>query len=682
MKNARAPRRRNGWITRSVAGLAAAMAIGTSAVVMAGPASAAAGAFPSDPPLVFVGQDDPTGLYTAVQGAGAVEFRHEGGVSSYGYNAIGYRESDGYVYGMRRSTATAEKNQLVRVGQGGEVTVLGAVSGLYPLADGTLQYWNQGTVGDGQFADTLFVRAWVRVEEQPTHPVMKQLYAVDINTRTARVIELDEQVPDLSDIVFKDGFVWGQKGLDTSSAFYRIDPVSGHVDVFDVTHSLGLLGATGGQWVYGNGNIGLSRNWDGTVHQIAIDDPASANPTFRLISQQAGPASSNNDAAAMPGQPVDLGIVKSAPATFTSGDPVTFTLTVTNHGPGTSSGFVVRDALPAQLSNVTSVTPGCTVNGNVLTCTGGVLASGQNAVIQVTGTTTADFDGCIDNTGTVLGNEEDPSSANNSSTARTCGEPVPVNPTTDLELVKSAPATMATGDTLTYTFTVTNKGASDSTGYTVTDNLPAELTDVTAVSPECTIDGGSVTCVGGALAVGQSREFSITAKVPAEFVGCVENTASVVGNEADPNAINDTSSVNTCVEAPVCPPDALSAVDDQAVAKRGETVDIDVLANDRKPAAAEPHIVAGPEHGWVRINADGTVTYLADASYTGTDTFEYTIHVDGCESTTAIVTIGITDDEIPPIPVADPAALASVGLLGLAGLGLGVHRRRRQAIAA
>ncbi len=35
-----------------------------------------------------------------------------------------------------------------------------------------------------------------------------------------------------------------------------------------------------------------------------------------------------------------------------------------------------------------------------------------------------------------------------------------------------------------------------------------------------------------------------------------------------------------------------------------------------------------PEHGSVAVNADGTLTYQTEASYTGTDVFEYTV-VDG-----------------------------------------------------
>ena len=47
---------------------------------------------------------------------------------------------------------------------------------------------------------------------------------------------------------------------------------------------------------------------------------------------------------------------------------------MTNHGPGNSSGYVVDDAVPAGVTNVTALTAGCVVTGNHVQCAEGALA--------------------------------------------------------------------------------------------------------------------------------------------------------------------------------------------------------------------------------------------------------------------------------------------------------------------
>ena len=67
-----------------------------------------------------------------------------------------------------------------------------------------------------------------------------------------------------------------------------------------------------------------------------------------MISNYTGPvAGSSNDGAACAASPVDLSIIKSGPAAVAPSGKITWTLTVTNNGPGNSSGFAVSDTVPA-----------------------------------------------------------------------------------------------------------------------------------------------------------------------------------------------------------------------------------------------------------------------------------------------------------------------------------------------
>ena len=51
------------------------------------------------------------------------------------------------------------------------------------------------------------------------------------------------------------------------------------------------------------------------------------------------------------------------------------------------------------------------------------------------------------------------------------------------------------GTNLVYTLTVTNNGPSFSSGFTVSDTLPADVTYVSDDSADCTHAAGVVTCI-------------------------------------------------------------------------------------------------------------------------------------------------------------------------------------------
>ncbi|MER7705363.1 hypothetical protein ABTX81_21040 [Kitasatospora sp. NPDC097605] len=121
---------------------------------------------------------------------------------------------------------------------------------------------------------------------------------------------------------------------------------------------------------------------------------------------------------------------------------------------------------------------------------------------------------------------------------------------TDLSVVKSGPDMVKPGTTVTYTLKVKNNGPGNSSGYTVTDTVPAPLTNVKTSTPGCTVAGNTVTCVGGRTLAGVENTITVTADAPATMTGCVTNTGSVLANEQDPTAGNNQSSVKTCAVVP------------------------------------------------------------------------------------------------------------------------------------
>jgi uncharacterized repeat protein (TIGR01451 family)/fimbrial isopeptide formation D2 family protein len=120
-------------------------------------------------------------------------------------------------------------------------------------------------------------------------------------------------------------------------------------------------------------------------------------------------------------------------------------------------------------------------------------------------------------------------------------------PAVDLGIVKSGPTSAPVSTPVTYTLTVTDDSASaDSSGYTVTDDVPAGFTNVATTTAGCAATGNDVVCVEPEIDAGETFTITITATTPATG-GAYANTATVTGNESDPNPDNNSSTVTTDV---------------------------------------------------------------------------------------------------------------------------------------
>ncbi|HEY1176146.1 MAG TPA: DUF11 domain-containing protein, partial [Phytomonospora sp.] len=471
-------------MVRRIAVFVNCLALTLISLIAAGPRAEAAPGdpFPPGVGLVFVAQGQtigtPTTLYTAEQGAGEITFVREG-TAAISYNAMGFHEASGYLYAINSNDG------LVRIGQGGFTQGFGQ-EGL-PTSDDN---YNQGTFGQGATSDILYVR---RAAND------RNLYAIDVVNRTSRRIALSAAVPNVSDLTWAGGYLWGVYG--EGNRLYRIDPATG--DVLSVATPALPKNPYGAQWLYGNGNLGISNNVTGTVYQLQLNDPASDNPSLTIVSSTKGPANSQNDGASYLGENVDLGIVKDGPATWEPGETLTYTLTVHNHGPGDSSGYIVTDDLPAALVDPATTTPGCEISGTgadaIITCTGPALPAGQDGPpITITGQApaTAGTDCATDgitNTARVLGNESDPTLTNNLNTTTACPQGT-AQPsfTVSKTASPSAPDHVKPGDVVTYTVTVVNTGTEAYTAdspASFTDNLANVLDDATIVTDSVTGGG-------------------------------------------------------------------------------------------------------------------------------------------------------------------------------------------------
>ncbi|MCL2332588.1 MAG: DUF11 domain-containing protein [Actinomycetia bacterium] len=371
-------------------------------------AQAAAGdPFDKGSSVVFVAQygsatnNKGTQLYTATQaGDNTATLSPAGAVEPLNYNAIGFNPVDRYLYGINADSI----DHLVRIGQDGVATDLGAVNGL-PT---TGQYMAAGAMGAGDWVNTLFVRR---------NSAGTNMWRVNVDTLQAQQVTLSQSVPNTADLVYYAGYLWTFWANTAPVGCYRIDPSSGATIFFPLAGKGIASDMYGAQWVYGNGTIGILGNGTGRIYQIRITDPTSASPTFAVVNTLRGPVTSNNDGASYLGEPIDLEMTKTAPATFSPGDSITYTLKVTNTDPNySSSGYVVTDNLPAGLLNPSTTTPDVSIDNGVLTYIGGELGPQESATITITGDTDANSMNPVVNTARVVGNEEDPTPDNDQDT--------------------------------------------------------------------------------------------------------------------------------------------------------------------------------------------------------------------------------------------------------------------------
>ncbi len=242
----------------------------------------------------------------------------------------------------------------------------------------------------------------------------------------------------------------------------------------------------------------------------------------------------------------DLEIAKTAaPIPAYLGSNLTYTLTVTNHGPSIATAVQVTDDLPAGLTFV-SATPsqGTCISASPVSCSLGDLSNGASATVTIIAA--PQFAATYVNTASVISSSADINPANNSATISAT-----VNtPMADLALTKTASSgSIRLGSDLTYTLMVTNNGPLAADSVQLTDTLPSGVNFVSAAASQGTCSGtSSITCNLNSLANGASATVTIIVQPTAE--GSITNTANVSTTTIDTNQANNTSSVTTTVGNP------------------------------------------------------------------------------------------------------------------------------------
>ncbi|HPZ50455.1 MAG TPA: hypothetical protein PLA44_11450, partial [Propionibacteriaceae bacterium] len=280
---------------------------------------------------------------------------------------------------------------------------------------------------------------------------------------------------------------------------------------------------------------------DGYQYKIVYSSPVTLKDYTPDVLAPTGFEHTDTCSIILPIVKTDLSIAATSPTAVVPGTTATVTLTATNSGPANVTVPTTVTYTAPTGATITAAPTGCTIAADALsvTCTIATIANGASSSLDITVAVAATATPGTTLTGT-----------NNVTLTNTAADSTPGNNTASssitlaspqLKIEKSAAAPTTTkgavstqvdgGDTITYSFKVTNTGTAPIVGATVVD-------------AKC--DSGSLAPTSAAIAVGASQTFTCTHTLTQAEVdsGSFTNTASVTGTDTAGNvAATDSTSV-------------------------------------------------------------------------------------------------------------------------------------------
>ena len=225
----------------------------------------------------------------------------------------------------------------------------------------------------------------------------------------------------------------------------------------------------------------------------------------------------------------------------TPGQSLSYTINFTNVGNQNGTGVVVTNTFPISiLNNVVASNGGLVdlINGTI-TWNVGNLNVGDSRSFTVTadvrnsipaGVTQFTHDTQITDD---LNNGADPTPANNSATDT---DQLSASPAYHIT-IDDGQTNVVPGQALTYSVQFTNSGSQNGTGVVVTDAYPIAVLENVVASDGGVVDllNGTITWNVGNLAVGESRTFTVTAKVRDTFAAGVDSFVHSTSIDDDHN---------------------------------------------------------------------------------------------------------------------------------------------------
>lgn len=405
----------------------------------------------------------------------------------------------------------------------------------------TTGIWNIGTLNVGQ-EETLQIRAIVKETGNHTNiaTVSGANLDIDQTNNSAQVtpawnMKLTKiaQQPvyyNIGDIIIYDLVVTNTGNVN----IYNISPIDANADAGSVSpsfipalnvgesiaitasHTITPADFNAGQVI--NQATVIGESFEDLFIRTNSDDPSTPavnDPTVTPIIPEA-----------------DLVTVKTDNQDFyIPGTDVTYTITVTNNGPGNAQNVQIGDALPTGIS-VMSWTNNLGNSGNgALAQTLPTLQNGDSIIYTVTISVPQNYSGDLVNTAVVTSDTFDPNP--------NCDQCTDVDqqyiPEADLVTTKTDNQDFyIPGNYVIYTITVTNNGPDEAENVQINDALPQGISIMNWTDSQGNSGNGALAQTLPTLQNGASVIYTVTISVPQNYSGDLINTAVVTSDTFDP----------------------------------------------------------------------------------------------------------------------------------------------------
>ncbi|MHB8035289.1 cell surface protein [Clostridium botulinum] len=310
----------------------------------------------------------------------------------------------------------------------------------------------------------------------------------------------------------------------------------------------------------------------------------------------------------------DVGVIKTGSSNpVMSGEPLTYTIDVSNLGPGDAQNVVLTDTIPPEITGAEfSTDGGVTFSPWSGSFNIGTLLNQETRTILIRGTVGSVAPGFITNTAEVTSTTPDPNLSNNTSTSV-----IEVNESTeeaDVGVFKSVGLNpVPAGEVVVFPIRVSNFGPADAQNVVLTDTIPPEITGA-----EFSEDGGSAfspwpgSLVIGTLLNGETRDILIRGTVSPTAAGIISNTATVTSTTPDPNPSNNISTVDVEVLAPVVADVSVVKTANPNPVMAGELLTYTINVTNFGPSSAENVVltdVISPEITGAEFSTNGEETF-------------------------------------------------------------------------
>ncbi|MEI7556485.1 DUF11 domain-containing protein [Candidatus Chlorohelix sp.] len=488
------------------------------------------------------------------------------GCSTTYYDDRGYRTLNGTVIGVIGQSLCGLNPPAIPVSLTGYNST--AVPSQRTFGSSTLSNGNGNC--DGAFGDRKGLDVWINFPSQNTQTLLN---IVDENADIEVIKTANTQIATGNQTLVFTVTV-SNRGPGKAPGVQVTDVLPTGLNLVTSSTSQGTYNPTTGVWdigLMGAGRIVTLQIAATFVNQQCTPVTNLARKTHQdnQDSIQTNDSSSVRITCAIPQPPLttDPTILKTVDKRIaTPGQTVTFSIAISNPGPGVVNNALLSDdvPLPFQVQNATSTLGTVSISGQAVRVNIGTFAAGASATLTITTLVLEGSSGSFNNTAILTGD------VNGNPISKSSTATVAIPPT-DPVIVKTADVSSAVpGQTVRFTINFINPGPLDVTNAVIKDDvpLPFKVTGATSSLGTVAVNGQAVQVNIGAFAVGASGTLIITTEVQPGSSGSFDNTAFLTGSiNGQPFSKNSAATVKVPTTDPtiVKTADVSSAVPGQTV---------------------------------------------------------------------------------------------------------------------